>query len=109
MRTLLRSLTDPDHHLELPSDAWGRIRLVARRTGWRPAGTQPPSGAQGWLGNYDGHQGEEVTARDAGQLAATLRRLEVSDFAEGDSDLALNVMWLAEAGPFSINRPAMVT
>ena len=70
----------------LPPGGWSRLLSIAQVYGWQPAGTQLPEGYCGddpafwkgdpsdWDGRYWPGYGQEVTAKDALELAAALKR-----------------------------------
>lgn len=64
----------------IDSSRWGQALDLARRHGWRPAGTLPPPAdfekepAQPWPAAYDTPLGQEVTRADAACLAQSLAR-----------------------------------
>ncbi len=55
---------------------WAAMLELARRWGWRPAGTDPPGGCDpaGWGGSYYSSDGQRCRAEDARALADALER-----------------------------------
>lgn len=103
---ILVSLVDPCP-LSIPAAFWGRARWLARRLGWQPQGTLPPTGAagEGWLGSYDRAAGQTVTASDARKLAAALRRAREGDLPGEEALLAERLCALCERGGFLVLEP----
>src|SRR5689334_12806617 len=54
---------------------WGAILDFAEHYGWKPAGTERPTGFapnERWPGNYDSSDGQTVTASDATSLGSCI-------------------------------------
>jgi hypothetical protein len=69
----------------LPPGGWSRLLSIARTHGWNPAGTEPPEdfgddpefwqgNSSEWDGRYFPGYGQTVTAKDAMEFAAALKR-----------------------------------
>ena len=75
----------PGGEFGLPPGGWSRLLSIAQVYGWEPLGTEPPEdyGSEpglwngdpsDWDGRYWPGYGQEVTAKDAMELAAALKR-----------------------------------
>ncbi len=106
MRIVLRSVAI-DFEVEIDTGLWGRARYLARQHGWRPAETEPPTGAAGigWIGTYDRPIGQVVSGSDARALAKSLGAVNGGEFTLGEVDTLLQLRWLCDEGAFSIEDP----
>ncbi|MCL5742790.1 MAG: hypothetical protein M1541_02510 [Acidobacteria bacterium] len=69
----------------IAAEEWEKLLAVARKNGWKAAGTQPPprrftldplpSERKPWDGSYARPEGQTVTRRDAEALAAALEHV----------------------------------